>query len=159
MKKAAEAAFFFLHYRTVPSEMTVLAVPVAQHEGLAVGTLNDSRILLVSTYLYLFKCAVTLAGVVGTLMNRTGDAVICLFFHNFSIASRNHFFGCPSAMPMQKRATDYMRIKRPYGKLLPFSGEPNTMRRILSYSFIIMLRDLRRIHGRLCKLHIFCGKN
>ena len=71
--------------------MTVLAVPVAQHEGFAVGTLNDSRILLVSTYLYLFKCAVTLAGVVGTLMNRAGDAVICLFFHNFSIASRNHF--------------------------------------------------------------------
>lgn len=56
--------------------MTVLAVPVAQHEGFAVGTLNDSRILLVSTYLYLFKCAVTLAGVVGTLMNRAGDAVI-----------------------------------------------------------------------------------
>ena len=56
--------------------MTVLAVLVAQYEGLAVGALNNSRILLVSTYLYLLKCAVTLAGIVCTLMNRAGDAVI-----------------------------------------------------------------------------------
>ena len=56
--------------------MTVLAVLVAQYEGLAVCALNNSRILLVSTYLYLLKCAVTLTGVVCTLMNRAGDAVI-----------------------------------------------------------------------------------
>ena len=56
--------------------MAVLAAVVAENEGLTVGALNNSGVLLVSSYLDLFESAVALAGVVSALLNGARDTMI-----------------------------------------------------------------------------------
>ena len=71
-EKAARVGFSFARY----SEMAALAAVVAENEGLTVGALNNSGVLLVSSYLDLFESAVALAGVVSALLNGARDTMI-----------------------------------------------------------------------------------
>ena len=65
--------------------MAVFAVIVAEYKRFAVGTLNNCGVLLMCAHADLVESAITLTGVIRTLLNGTSDRVVTLLFHFFDL--------------------------------------------------------------------------